>query len=98
MVGMALTYWPMPIYRRQLRQWCCNVFRDQLLRFMVSPERVVEYLKQANETVAAKEALGYDLSKGEKNYASITFPENQLQYQVDHCRNQAQGAEHEAEK
>ncbi len=32
--------------------------------------------------VAAKEALGYDLSKGEKNYASITFPENQLQLKI----------------
>jgi len=34
-----------------------NVFRDQLLRYMVSPERVAEYLKQANEAVVEKEAL-----------------------------------------
>ncbi|MBL7865347.1 MAG: hypothetical protein JNK10_10745 [Cyclobacteriaceae bacterium] len=32
--------------------------------------------------VAAKEVLGYDLSKGEKNYASITFPEGQLQLKI----------------
>ena len=34
-----------------------NIFRDQLLRFMVSPQRVKDYLKQANETVKAKETL-----------------------------------------
>lgn len=32
--------------------------------------------------VAAKEVLGYDLSKGEKNYASITFPNDQLQLKI----------------
>jgi hypothetical protein len=31
---------------------------------------------------AAKEALGYDLSKGEKSYASITYPEGQLQLKI----------------
>jgi len=34
-----------------------NVFRDQLLRFMVSPERISEYLKQASDTLTAKEDL-----------------------------------------
>ena len=31
---------------------------------------------------AAKEVLGYDLSKGEKSYASITFPEGQLKLKI----------------
>lgn len=31
---------------------------------------------------AAKEVLGYDLSKGEKSYASITFPDGQLQLKI----------------
>lgn len=31
---------------------------------------------------AAKEALGYDLSKGEKSYASITYPDGQLQLKI----------------
>jgi len=31
---------------------------------------------------AAKQVLGYDLSKGEKSYASIAFPEGQLQLKV----------------
>lgn len=31
---------------------------------------------------AAKEALGYDLSKGEKSYASISYPEGQLQLKI----------------
>lgn len=31
---------------------------------------------------AAKEVLGYDMSKGEKSYASISFPENQLQLKI----------------
>jgi hypothetical protein len=32
--------------------------------------------------IAAKEVLGYDLSKGEKSYASITFPEGQLKLKI----------------
>ncbi len=32
--------------------------------------------------VAAKEALDYDLSKDEKSYASITFPDGQLQLKI----------------
>lgn len=31
---------------------------------------------------AAKESLGYDMSKGEKSYASITYPEGQLQLKI----------------
>ena len=31
---------------------------------------------------AAKEVLGYDLSKGEKSYASICYPEGQLQLKI----------------
>jgi hypothetical protein len=31
---------------------------------------------------AAKEVLGYDMSKGEKSYASITYPEGQLQLKI----------------
>jgi len=31
---------------------------------------------------AAKEVLGYDMSKGEKNYASITYPNGQLQLKI----------------
>lgn len=31
---------------------------------------------------AAKEAMGYDLSKGEKSYASITYPDGQLQLKI----------------
>lgn len=31
---------------------------------------------------AAKEVLGYDLSKGERNYASIAFPNGQLQLKI----------------
>lgn len=31
---------------------------------------------------AAKDVLDYDLSKGEKNYASISYPENQLQLKI----------------
>lgn len=31
---------------------------------------------------AAKEVLGYDMSKGEKSYASIAYPENQLQLKI----------------
>lgn len=31
---------------------------------------------------AAKEVLGYDLSKGEKSYASIAYPDGQLQLKI----------------
>jgi hypothetical protein len=31
---------------------------------------------------AAKEVLGYDMSKGEKSYASIAYPEGQLQLKI----------------
>jgi site-specific DNA recombinase len=40
-----------------------NVFRDQLLRFMVAPERISEYLKQATDTLSAKESLVESLKR-----------------------------------
>lgn len=40
-----------------------NVFRDQLLRFMVAPERVSEYLKQVSDTRSAKEELVASLQR-----------------------------------
>ncbi|HYE33232.1 MAG TPA: recombinase family protein [Methylomirabilota bacterium] len=40
-----------------------NVFRDQLLRFMVSPEHVCEYLRTASDTLSSKEELVESLKR-----------------------------------
>jgi len=41
---------------------------------------VLCYVRTRGE--AAKEVLDYDMSKGEKSYASITYPDNQLQLKI----------------